>query len=383
MLGIKILKKVSFEIGKRSSNVFKISFKEQKEYINSFTMPKDDIERSYYQYCCQMKLYGTFLHWCLNIASLPLIVWYFFKRCDDLIDKNSDAVFISEGVLSLKLLPETIVGIFSDIREAKQLNENLSISDKLFFKKIVRRYPFSWHFLFKSLLKIRVYSYLIQSYHPKVIIVCNEYSFTSSLLTAYCNRNNVLHYNVMHGEKLFFLRDTFFHYDKCFVWDEYYKNLFIELRAKEDQFQVYIPSTLCLGDGSVCKKEMDYTYYLGGQQGESLIKICKCMENLVFQGYKVAIRPHPFYTDINELEKIKGDNKFEIEYCSQLSISRSILRTKNVISLYSTVLNQAYHSKVNIIIDDITDLAAYNGLKSRKYIMLNKKHSLLSKIITT
>lgn len=185
----------------------------------------------------------------------------------------------------------------------------------------------------------------------------------------------------MHGEKLFFMRDTFFSYDKCFIWDDYYRKLFQDLRAADGQFVVYAPKTLCLGDGRRVAKHRDYTYYLGAQTGSKLEKIINRLQKLALSGFKVVIRPHPRYTNLDELKKLAFGKSIEIENPNEVNIAESVLQTVNVISLYSTVLNQAYHSGVEIVIDDITEPEEYEKLKKLQYIMVTVPHKLLSSII--
>ena len=355
LLGVRFLKKIAFEIGKKTNDVFIIPVEEQKSYIQRFNEPVDNIERSYYQYCCQMKLAGTLISYLLNIASLPLLIFYYFKKNNLVNNEKCDAAFISFGVIPTALLPATINEEFPLMKEIDGVKEFFTEADKQFFKNIFFRYPFSWHFLFKNLLKIRTYSYIINSYQPKCIIVCGEYSFTSSVLTDYCNYFNVHHYNVMHGEKFFFMRDSFFSYNKCFIWGEYYCKLFHNLRAAEGQFVVYTPQTLCLGDGRKSVKLKDYTYYLGAQRGIKLKKILSNLQKLSSHNTKVVVRPHPIYTDLDELKNLTAGKKIEIENPNEVNITVSVLQTANVISLYSTVLNQAYHSNVEIVIDDVTE----------------------------
>ena len=47
-------------------------------------------------------------------------------------------------------------------------------------------------FCLKCLVKIGLYANYIESYRPKAVVVYNEYSFTSSLLTAYCREKTSL-----------------------------------------------------------------------------------------------------------------------------------------------------------------------------------------------
>ena len=76
------------------------------------------------------------------------------------------------------------------------------------------------------MVKLAMYRYQYEVYHPKAMIVDEEYSYTSSFLTEYCHRLGVEHIDIMHGEKLYFIRDTFFCFDRCYVWDGYYRDLF-------------------------------------------------------------------------------------------------------------------------------------------------------------
>lgn len=80
---------------------------------------------------------------------------------------------------------------------------------------------FSKYFLFsqikKILVKIARYSFIIDRYGSGTLIVCNEYSFTSSVMKEYCKAVGVKLGIVMHGEKVFSLNDSFFSFEKCYV----------------------------------------------------------------------------------------------------------------------------------------------------------------------
>lgn len=74
-------------------------------------------------------------------------------------------------------------------------------ADICFLLHVFLRYPLYCYFLLKVTIKVAGYSFMITKYQSKAIVVHNEYSFTSSILTAYCETRNVLHINVMHGER--------------------------------------------------------------------------------------------------------------------------------------------------------------------------------------
>ena len=374
---ISLLRKIAVAFEAKNENDFKLSVTEQKKYLEHLPEPKNDIERSYYQYCCQMHFYNPLLRVVINIASLPLYVLYIFKRGDEIEPKKSNCVFFADGKPE-NIIPNELRNRVGEIEVIEEKKEYLTKEDKEFIKSIMKRYPLSWYFLLKCIMKVRFYSYQIQKCRPQNIIVCNEYSFTSSLLTEYCESLGIRHINVMHGEKYYYIRDSFFRFHDCYVWDEYYKRLFQKLRAKSGQFVIAVPPSLKIQNRGV-KKEIDYTYYLSDESGDKLNKIITSLLQLYQNGYIVALRPHPRYSNTDEMKVISKE--LLIEDFKQLTIEQSILRTRHVISLCSTVLNQAYNSDIDVIIDDINDTERYEKLDELGYIMLKKKHKLLSEVL--
>ena len=373
-----ILHKLANKVAEYNNSLFTYPVNDQKTFIDHFPIPVDNTERSFFQYKCQMRLNRRHIvSIMLNISSLPMLVYYWFKKDDvgNTIEANS--VFIADGKPS-NIVPQELLEITGKPKIINEKKELLTKDDRLFFKSLCKRYPFSWYFLLKCLINIRYYSYLLFYYNPKYIIVCHEYSFTSSILTDFCEKRDIEHINVMHGEKLYFMRDSFFSFTKCYVWDEYYIKLFRELRAKEDQFIIAVPPSLRF-DISHNTKSIDYTYYLGAEKNTELKSIVERMSILHDRGFKVAIRPHPRYTDLDELKR--ETSQIEIENVLEYPIEQSLRRTIHAIAAYSTVLNQAYHNGVTVVIDDMTNHDAYLKLKELKYIMIIEDHILFSEVI--
>ena len=73
-------------------------------------------------------------------------------------------------------------------------------------------------------------------------------------------------------------------------------------------------------------------------------------------------------------------NGFIIEDLNSISINESLGRTKNAISLYSTVLFQAYCSKINYFVDNVTNEKKYLKLKELGYILITDSNVLSSVI---
>lgn len=376
---IELLRKLGDILVSKQEQLFLYDVEKQRKYIKKLGTPRNEIERSYFQYKCQMKFNGYLLTFFLNIFSLPVVIYFLIKKNVGIksIEKK-DAVFFRDGK-PRNILPNILRNDYTNIEENPKEGTVLTDFDKQFIKKIMSRYPFSWLFILKCVIKIGRYSCTIAEYSPDAIIVCAEYSYTSSALTAYCRERNILHIDVMHGEKLFYMRDSFFEYDKCYIWDEHYAKLFKELGADERQFVISIPPSLKFVTEKSGIKIYDYTYYLAAEDRTTLLKIAYSLQKLKNMGKKVGIRPHPRYSDIEMVNKIFCN--FNIEKPQEITIEESLLQTGNAISLYSTVLNQAICNSVGIVIDDVSNPIKFEKLQQMEYICINKKHTLLSSII--
>ncbi len=363
-------------------------YDDQITYLETFEEPADDLIRGFYQYRCQMHLQGKFKSFIFNIGSffivLPVLFYYLCKGLS-INRKNSSkkykAIFFCDDSRR-DLLPKEVTNKYRDIYSAQwwEFSSGLIRKDLPFIVPLFKR--FTWHpfFILKCLVKISAYGAVIRSYSVEAIIVTAEQSYTSSVLTAYCEYNDIKHINVMHGERLFSIRKAFFRFHKCYVWEEFYKNLFIDLRASKTQFVISLPESVLFSGQLNVKKEVDITYYLQGISEEHIKRIKEVMDLLIEQGYNVAIRPHPRFHDINTLKEIFGT--IPIEDCSHISVERSLLRTCYAMGLYSTVLYQARKNSIGVIIDDITDVFMYSKLVELRYILSAESTIRLSEVLS-
>ncbi len=367
-------------ISKRNS-LFYLNAESQKKYINGFKEPSDYIERSFFQYKCQFKImYGNLVKLFVTISSFFAIIYILLKRNIKIpAESVMEAVFIADGK-SPDIVPLELKKRFSTYKILPCLqNSMITPKDREYIFSIIKRYPFSWFFLLKIVLKISEYSAIFHMYHPKAIIVCNEYSFTSSVLTDYCHLYNVAHINVMHGEKLYYIRDSFFRYDECFVWEQHYKDLFISLRADVNQFKVAIPENLKFSYKTEKKDHYDFKYYLANENKMELLRIKHSLDILKEKNLRIAVRPHPRYTDIKLMKRILYDYKHED---NDITIEESLMETQNAVALCSTVLNQAFYNDIHIVIDDIVNPNKFKKLKQLRYCCLDRPHKLLSELLT-
>lgn len=382
----EVLRTIAVKVEGARDSVFSVPVDVQRSYLCHLPEPRDDIERSFFQYKCQMKLYGQCFAAAINLASLPLLLVEMARlngavngrAKDNAPNEKRTAVFLRDGKPS-NIAPSSLTGSFEDVEFCPDEGAILTPKDRRFLLQVLRRYPFSWHFALKVLIKISRYSFAIEAYRPVSLIVCNEYSFTSSAATAYLEQRGIDHINVMHGDKLFNIRDSFFRFSRCYIWDTAYKELFLKLRAEPEQFVVEVPPALKFVQSGEVEKSVDFTYYLGRESEEQLRHIASIMHRLNESGMSVSVRPHPRYSDRALLAQVMAD--LETEDCESISIEQSVLRTKNVIALYSTVLQQAASNGVSAIIDDVTAPDRYERLADLGFVMLDRRHRLLSDVL--
>lgn len=364
-----------------NNGLFKMKYIDQKEYIEKLGAPKDIFQRSYFQYKSQMQFFPLYYRIIINVLSVFLTIYYFFKRNSN-IDKQSkyDAAFITSGV-SKEIISNKLFIDSKNIVECSSTGKTmLSKADKEFiFNELIKKYWYSPYFCLKVIVKVSRYSYIFESHQVSRIITYLEFSFASSILTEYCRRKGIEHINVMHGEKLFNIRDSFVEFDKFYVWDEYYKKMFLDLKASENQFIIELPISITNLHLNPNKMMNNLTYYLGNETKEELATIKNNLKLLIKNYDKITVRYHPRYAEIEEIEKIFKD--FNIENPEIVSLEESLNNCTYVVSLYSTVLFQAYVVGKDIIIDDISRPSKYKQLKNYKYIMIDKSHSNLSELI--
>lgn len=345
--------------------------KDQEIILNSFPEPQNDFERSYYQYKCQAAFRSRKKRFLFDVFSLfayPFLISLFliarvFKK------KEAPRNAIGSMAECKNIVPDSLRAEFDIDFDTWMNGFSLKIKDLSFLWKVIVLTPFAPYFVLKITLKTAAYSEMIYRYSPKAFIVHDEYSFTSSLMTLYSNRCGVEQIDVMHGEKLYYICDSFFRYNRCYVWDEHYKTLLIRLRAERNQFRIEQPEALRIDittpKGS--SKYAKYKYYLQKYDEKQLKSIVNSLSFAREENAEVIYRPHPLASDIDLLKKYVPESK--IESPQDVSLEQSLANTDIVISYFSTVLYQAYLAGKKVVLDDVTYCDGYLKLKEYNYIM--------------
>jgi len=354
-----------------------LSVQKQKTILHKYNKKNMNlIERSYAQYRCQMELLQVHQRILLHLIGCLYICLSLFLLLKQKPKKKqkTDAVISCDD----NILPTILKN--NNTTSKMIYKKALLLKDIPLFVKIFLKYPLDSYFLAKIIYKISLYRYNILTFDNKRFIVTSEYSFTSSVGTYFCHLNNIEHINTMHGEKYFFIGDSYFQFDKCYIWEEHYKSLFIKLLAKEDQFVIALPSIFekLKEEKEEKSSQNTLTYYLQNETYEELESIHKVCEQLNIH-FTVFIRPHPIYSDINAIKKLFP---LKMIQTNKTDIYTSIQQTHYVVSKFSTVLYIASLLEKSIILDDISvDIQFYNNLKKLDYIIMEKKHTYLSKFL--
>lgn len=373
-INVKLKNIVGKILDKRSKKYF--SYTKQNSYLNKFPLPQDNIERSFFQYKCQMYIQSKFFYVLSTFSSwilYPCIIYKIKKQKINLYD-SVDAIFNCYDI-DKEILPNSLRKKYTNIYMNESMEGNLFDENLIaFIKEKLKKHRYKRYFYLKCIMKLSYYNYLIKKYKPKAIICYSEFSFTSSVLTEYCRFMGIKHINIMHGEKNFDITNSFCCFDEFYVWADFYKDLFLELKMTS-VFKVELPRMFLYDNLNVCEL-IDYTYYLTNQRNDELKKIIAMLTNLACEKKKIAIRPHPRYTDINYLKHICNSN-IEIENYSNMSIRDSIQRTHYIVSDFSTVLTQGFFAKKQVVIDDITNPKLYFEMIDLKYGIVYKKDNYI------
>lgn len=369
-------------LAKGDKTLFDVAISKQRAFLESLPNPRDDMERSFFQYKAQSLFTARWKIMLLNIVGLlaffPVLLCYLFRNITIQKKERREAITDLRGmeeVIPLKLKQCYDIAFIRETPTGALQWTDLPFVLNIFF----RFFPFGY-FSFKAMAKIAQYSQLIWMYSPTCIIAHLEYSFSSSLLSLYSERKGVKHINIMHGEKLYYIRDSFFRFSKCYVWDEHYMNLFLSLRAASGQFKIEIPPSLQINPADFINEDVyaDVKYYLGETSDKEFASIVQSLSPFRDKGFKVKYRLHPRYSNRDMLLKYCAPK--DLEDPKTVSIQDSISNVKYVVSSYSTVLLQAWFAGQKIILDDVTYVSAYHKLITMQYILSTKPHFKLSEI---
>jgi len=384
-----------------SSNFRYINIENNRKYINRIYKKyeenienEDNLEsyfyRSFLQYKCQIYGLSFIMKFINNFISVIAILIFtliieiyslFFKNEKQKNFNNSkNAIFANN--IKKDLIPYSIRNkykIFSKSSKSLIVDNDVFI----FLKYLLKIFWIEPYFILKCMVKISFYSFLCYKYNPSAIITSSEYSFTSSVLTAYLKNKNILHINIMHGEKLYDIKDSFFRFSECWVWDKHYIKLFKKLYAFEKQFKIEIPprhEKLKNNKRFLQDKKILKYYWASEREKEEMLYIFNGLNKLQKNGFKIIIRYHPLHKEYFFRYINSYCDNFIIEKPEYKDSYNSLLETNYVLATYSTVLLEANMMGRVPVINDYGD--NISRLEKLDYILIkNKKYITFSKLL--
>lgn len=368
---------------------------EQREFINEIAPPQNEYQQSFFKYKCFCESCYYKRKWILMIYNIgafliyPLMYRKLYKKGRNMQRSTSDIDAVVQNVPRLRnedILPKEIKEQYKNIIEIESINyKDIYLNRKAveICNELEKRYFLEPYFRIIVMIKLALFSRYIEEYNPKAIIfyAC-EREFSGPLQTYLCEQEGISYESFMHGDYLYDICFAFQKFSKYYIWDEAYLKLFDSLRCSFPMY-IYKPAKLesiaRVLDEHRCKYFA--TYYFSNETRESIEIIHVIFKKLKEIGLRCKVRPHPRFSNLPVIKKIFID--FDIDDILSYSLARSIEDSLYIIGLNTTVLSQAYFSNKKIVIDDMSMKSKYLNLKEKKYIMLTRKHELLSRFIET
>ena len=373
------------------------SIEEQKDFLQSFSDPQNDYERSFYKYkCVEFYYYNKTNRFILNLMSvfalLFFIPFYWIKglrynsKFNPYVKKDTLVCKASKRIPTADIFPQKLKEQYGTCLDAEEVNYAVlalpKVASKIYFKAFFRHLNRP-HYLLVLLVRLAQDSYLLAKHQPSCLVtyVC-EKEFADPLVTLLCESLGIKYEGFMHGDYLYSVEKAFMHYSTYWVWDNHYKEMFHSLRCSQNM-EVYLPikySGIAKQNEEDVEPEYFLTYYCSNETRESMDMIHDVFVKLEKKGKKCKLRPHPRFSDIEYIKLVFDESM--IESPNEVSIADSIKNTYYSVAVVSTVLSQAYYSGKKVIIDDYSRKDYFEIIKKSDYIMLNKADMFLSELVT-
>lgn len=388
-----LLKIYSFLVGKSDA-----SDDEKKAYLDSLSEPRDDLDRAYFNYRCSVygqKPLGIFIMNFAGFLAIPLFwVLYLFNLL--LVKKEPKTAFLinsknraGDAYNYAGRIPEELQKEFPDLEEMHldafpRFSEGVLDAKAwgLWFRFFLR-HPFSGFINFRSLVNLAGFNKLLKKYQPKMIATARaELNGCSSLISCLCEKKGAEFVNLMHGEVMTNPVYAFVRFSRFYLWDAHYTEIFRWARAAEGQYRVFFPDIYKKQLAADAKINYFMNYILTGDErtrlDRNIMEVRRVLTELVKQGKKCKVRPHPRWSDYQKVCEVFQDTGIDVENPREIRTDASIAESEYIAGTFSTVLTEAFYFGKPVVLDDVTDQNVFLSMQKRMYFLLSQKHRLLS-----
>lgn len=372
-----------------------ISRAEQEQFIAKLGEPKANYDRVYMKYRCRNYLLNNKgLSVLMNLCSVFVLpfLWVLYvirgkkmgsghPKAEDLLLLRIDEQYADSD----DIFPPELQKDYGRIKAVKMKNFRTAYLDRQagkVFRKSFLRHPLKPYMQLLVLCNLADMCQVIHTYNPKAVATfAEERVFAKPLVKELCDIYHVDYIGFMHGESYYQIDKGFFSYSRYYVWDDYYKKLYRDLKC-DTEFRTYLPKKLQLRLDIKNQENCEYfcTYYMVGITGDdALLKIAEVFSLFADAGLKCKIRPHPRYAKEQRMLDLFPNTK--VEDAREVSIRDSLNNTYFAISTCSTVLSEAHYAGKKIIIDNFSDPDQFDKISEKEYIMISKADLFLSELI--
>ena len=373
----------------------------QKELIDSFREPKNDHDRCLMHYKCSVSGSGRFSRLVLDLFGFFAVPFFLVVYAVNMLsvrkNKYDGALFVcAKNRIGMSYgyedrFPKELISEYKRIKVLK-LDSFPGLFTGVLGRDVLRvwlpfalRHPLEGFINFRALLNLTNFYRLIHIYEPKALINFRaELNPTSSLVTLMCEKEGIEYINFMHGEVMTDISAAFVRFSRFYVWDEHYIDVFGWGRAPKEQFRVYLPS-MYQKDKAEAPGEYYMTYVFCGSEKDHTDSnaklVCDILKEFVKRGRRCKVRPHPRWSDMQQINDVFSGSGVDIEIPREVSVADSINSSSYVAGTFSSVLTEAYYSGRSVVIDDISDSKLTEELKKRKYFLIEKDYTPLSELV--
>lgn len=372
-----------------------VSRAKQEQFVKKLGEPRDNYDRVYMKYRCRNYLLNNkglsvLMNLC-SVFALPFL-WITYilrgKKKDNHESRIKNLLLLridEQYADSDDIFPPELRKDYDEIKAVKMKNFRTAYLDKKARKVFCRsflRHPLKPYMQLLVLCNLADMCQVVHTYRPKAVATfAEERIFAKPLVKELCDIYHVEYIGFMHGESYYQIDKGFLSYSRYYVWDDYYKKLYSDLKC-DTEFKTYLPKKLQLRLDIKNQEDCEYfcTYYMVGITGDdALSKISDVFNLFAKSGLKCKIRPHPRYAKEQRILNLFPNTK--VENAKEVPIRDSLNNTYLVISTCSTVLSEAHYAGKKIIIDNFTDPEQFDKISEKGYIMISKADLFFSELI--